>query len=330
MNSPQVNWNVLVGDWPGYFIRERLSASSYRAEICRVNDHSPGIIAEVVLEGGEYRFYLTHSRIPEATRTQIGRSYRTLGMANRRARAWVHQNFKRNAPPRSWLRVAGTAVAALFIFSLIMPSNPQFDVVDQGMNRSTSPVSTQRQLGAAADSMPRSDFRTDSEVRLYADELLAVQTIGKALGIQMGVSQSEASWFVFADPLCPYCHAMQPAIDDLPEHQRPVVIPVGLRGDLAGEVVASFFEAVDGKEQSANELWRSFMDQSFDEEKARHFISRYPASPANKKKSLVTQALFSKLSLKKTPTIVSPDGRLTGPFNSAGDLRNWLRLPKED
>jgi len=294
-----------------------------------VNDHRPGIIAEVVLEGGEYRFYLTHSSMAEATKTQIGRSYRTVGMATRRARAWVHQNFKRKAPPRSWLRVAGTAVVALFVYSLMMPSNSQIRVVNQGMSLPQSPVSTQ-QLGAAATSVPRSDIGADSDVRLYVDELVAVQTIGKALGIQLGASQSEASWFAFADPLCPYCHAMQPAIDALPEHQRPVVIPVGLRGDLSAEVVASFFEAVDRKEQRADELWRSFMDQSFDEEKARHFISRYPASPANKKKSLVTQALFSKLGLKKTPTVVSPDGRLTGPLNSAGDLRDWLRLPKED
>lgn len=330
MNPPQVNWNVLVGDWPGYFIRERISASSYRAEISGVNDHSPGIIAEVVLEGGEYRFYLTHSRTPEATRTQIGRSYRTVGMASRRARAWVHQNFKRKTPPRSWLRIAGTVVAALFVFSLMMPSNPQFGVVDEGMSRPRNPVSTQLLPGAAAASVQSSYIRTDSDVRLYVDELLAVQTIGKALGIQLGALQSEASWFVFEDPLCPYCHAMQPAIDALPEHQRPVVIPVGLRGDLSAEVVASFFEAVDRKEKRANELWRSFMDQSFDEEKARRFISRYPASPESKKKGLVTQALFSILSLKKTPTVVSPDGRLTGPLNSADDLRDWLRLPKED
>ncbi|WYX33248.1 thioredoxin fold domain-containing protein (plasmid) [Achromobacter denitrificans] len=329
MNSPQVNWNVLVGHWPGYFIRERLTASSYRAEISRVNDQCPGIIAEVVLEG-EYRFYLTHSSTPEATKTQIGRSYRTVGMASRRARTWVHQNFKKKGPPRPWLRIAGTLVAALFVYSLIMPSNPRITVADQDMSRLNSTVSIQQPLGAATASLTRSDFRADSEVRLYADELLAVQTIGKALGIQLGSSQSEASWFVFADPLCPYCHAMQPAIDALPEYQRPVVIPVGLRSDLSVEVVASLFEAVDRKEQPAIELWRSFMDQSFDEEKARYFISRYPASPANKKKGFVTQALFSKLGLKKTPTVVSPDGRLTGPSNSADDLRDWLRLPKED
>ncbi|MDH0683100.1 thioredoxin fold domain-containing protein [Achromobacter animicus] len=328
MNAPQMNWNVHVAQWPGYFVRERQSANLYRAEIGTVDQHTPKIVAEVVQEGGEFRFYLTHSVALGLEKAQIGRSYRSGSMANRRARAWVRRNFKRSGRAGSWLRFAGTFVVALVVYSLIMLSSLPSGSVNQGTTRPDSPSAYPRPLATAPAPADGRELRAESEVKLFPDELLAVQTIGKALGVQLGAPQSAESWFVFADPLCPYCHAMQPAIDALQEPHRPVVIPIGLRGELSAEVVASFFEAADRSEQPTVELWRSFMDQSFDEERARDFISRYPASPANKKKGQVTQALFSKLGLKKTPTVVSADGRLTGPLNSAGDIRDWLGLPQ--
>lgn len=327
MTAPQTAWTLSVSQWPGYLVHEQRKTSPYRAEI-RSQEGFSRICAEVVHEGEEYRFYVARPN-GQAERTQIGRSYRSVRRADRFARAWVRRNFiNRAATPASWWRTAGAFLAGILAVALITPSNrpPTLVAGERAMSSSTY----QPEQTSASAPMTLNESAPAGEPQLNADELKTIQTIGAAVGIPLGTPASTESWFVFADPLCPYCHAMQPAIDALPVAQRPVIIPVGVRGQLSAELIASYFEAVDRDGQAAGRLWLSFMDPSFDETRAREVVSQYPASDASKKKAFLTLTLFSKLGFKKTPTLVSAGGRLSGPINEVTELRTWLRFPEAE
>lgn len=335
MALEQEKWNLAVSHWAGYIVREQCRSSAYRAEIIDVGVGEGRLLAEVVEEANEYRFFVEGGQ-GKPTRMQIGRSYRSRRAAERFARAWVRERFLRNGGLRWWSRVAAVGVASIggALGLLIVAAALYGPRVNERSNMS-SPVVASTQSGlvpkpvveagpALAPGVGMIKPRVDLEPRLELVEQQAVKAVAAALGISAAQALAPDAWFVLADPLCPYCRSFEPVLDELPSAVRPVVIPVGVRSELSTALVESFFELTGDDDRKKAEVWREFMDPSFDEDRARQFIARNPPSSESKKKAFATASLFSSLRFKKTPTLISPDWRVSGLIDRAADLRLWL------
>lgn len=335
MSLEQEMWNLGVSHWAGFIVRERRRSSSYRAEIVEVERGGVCLLAEVVEEGNEYRFFVESGQ-GRPMRTQIGRSFRSRRAAERFARGWVRRLFLRNGGLRWWSRFAAVAVASVAgVLSVLIVAAALFGprVNERSYMFSPAVASTQYapvrkpvgELGPAlVPSVGKINPRADLEPRLEVVEQQAVKAVAAALGISAAQALAPDAWFVLADPLCPYCRSFEPVLDELPSAVRPVVIPVGVRSELSTALVESFFELTGDDDRKKADVWREFMDPSFDEERARQFIAQNPPSSESKKKAFATASLFSSLRFKKTPTLISPDWRVSGLIDKAANLRLWL------
>ncbi|WP_198529771.1 hypothetical protein [Achromobacter sp. DH1f] len=331
MRKSMNEWTLSASRWAGHMLRETSKPAVYRAELLSVEHGAARISAEVVSESGEFRFYV--QGCPEGSgieRLQVGKSFSRRTAADRYGRAWVRRNFKSAGGTVSWVKTLGKIMAAavsvvavsVVAVALLTPTHPAVN------SQVAQDVPLKATVGAAGGTTTiaaqAGDAPPAGELKLSEAEFQQLKSMAAVVGFPAPAALAEGAWFVFADPLCPYCHALQPVLDAMPESRRPVVIPVGVRGDLSAALVASYFEATDASDPIGATTWHTFMDASFDEEGARRFVAAHPPSPKSLKKALLTQTLFSKLGFRKTPTLVAPDGRLSGPFDSAVELGAWL------
>jgi hypothetical protein len=319
------NSTMCVSRWPGYLIREVPSEHGYKAEIIAaagdVKESGP-LLAEVVQEGGEFRFYCFEH--------QVGRSFRSAKAAGRFARSWVQKNLEtREELAKPTLRVVVALVVGFLTCALITPSTP----TPQPAFRPAVPSAAQSYSPSAPavnDVVPGSAEAGAAVLMLTTEEMQSVQALARVIGSPREAAILPTSWFEFADPLCPVCHEFEPVVSGMavevgtPRVGQRVVIPVGVRGDLSDALVASYFEASAGDEKRESELWKLFMSSEFTEDSAREFVRLNPASSESIRKAQLTASLFRILGLKKTPTIVASDGRLGGPASSSAELKSWL------
>lgn len=232
---------------------------------------------------------------------QIGKSYRSFRRARGYARSWVGENLILPRIRRSWSSAIAIAILA-FCAGVLISASPRNDA---GQARAAD--------GAVA--------QATGVIALSADEQRDLQRAAALLGFPLGTSQESSTAIVVADPLCPVCRAFEQSLEQLPSERKPVIIPVGIRGDRSFALVASFYEATRGAPKARAALWKELLLMS--DAEADAFVTKNPPSGDSTKLAEMSLTLFHMLGFKKTPTLVAADGALNGALEFP-ELARWL------
>jgi len=155
----------------------------------------------------------------------------------------------------------------------------------------------------------------NGELHLSAEQLQDLRSIASRAGFPLRpVNPNGTPFYVFADPACPHCKNLEVELDKMDASWNPVIIPVGILGDDSMRSV-SIIQSAPSLEVAAD-YWKSAISGD---------ILPDPASYAGTQKARVTQAFYTLLGLRGTPTIISADGRVIAQEISSSDLAQWLR-----
>jgi len=190
-------------------------------------------------------------------------------------------------------------------------------VIVSSLSRNSSVVAATRSSPAAA-TVASSDARVP---RVTETEMTMLRTAASRGGINLG--DSGTPFYVFSDPLCPYCQKLEHLLEQVGGGHKAVILPVAYKPG-AKDVAQAILCTKDQKE--ANRLWRQALANPGDK-------LDVPANAGcGDGLALLTDnmTLFQMFKLSGTPTIITASGRMfsgTDDGTTVEQLRVALELP---
>lgn len=202
-----------------------------------------------------------------------------------------------------WAMVAVVFLVCVTTLVLLTPTGPSSAGVSAQRAAVQSPVVPMQVPGVAAaapGTIPAGATLSGSE-RAMIDEAKGVIPLGAA----------GTKFYVFSDPNCPYCKEMERALLKTPAGFQAVIIPLGYKSGSREQAAAALCAA------KPDEQWRATLLGA---------AGASPAKACDKGLEQVAQnmALFEKLRLSQTPTMVTPGGLLVSGSPTPAELASIL------
>lgn len=182
--------------------------------------------------------------------------------------------------PRPWWQIGAVAFAALFIVFILVPISPVAQVAP-------APAAQVDQSAFPAGELAPSP----ASLVLDASEMEQVRAAGAATGIAM--RSGGIPFYVFSDPSCPFCVELERSLGKIDPAYQPIVLPLGLKPG-SREIAAA---AVCAKDKA--KAWTGALLEG----KAGGEVCAAGLAAVD-----ANDALFRRLSLNSTPTMISPKG----------------------
>jgi protein-disulfide isomerase len=150
------------------------------------------------------------------------------------------------------------------------------------------------------------------------DQMAMIKDLVKANGFAHRPDKAGArTIYVFSDPFCPYCQALDASLAKLPEGVNIEMIPVAFK-EGSGDVAAA---ALCDKKPA--EAWRKYV-----EGKSRGEMPPYKACQQGGERVMKNIEGFVKLGLSVTPTIIADNGMVTTGSGTPQELMQWIEQKK--
>lgn len=177
--------------------------------------------------------------------------------------------------PRSWWRVGSGVFGAILLMILLFPAPAPAPAIAALPGEVLSPMPEQASAPSGSN--------------LDAAELAQVKS---APGIVM--AKGSRQFAVFTDPNCPYCRELERSLSKIDDDLAPIVLPVGFKPGSRDAAAAALCSPDPAK------AWRQLLIEGV-----------APAAAACEKGYAAVDtnmALFQRLRLNSTPTMISPSG----------------------